>query len=107
MLGEEKQTQLDSSLSTGASSEALHTTLIWDLYVDKSLSNGRNGAGLILSSPELERIRIKYALHLKFKVSNNEAEHEALLADLRITQVVGTKHLSIFSNSQLVVRQVS
>lgn len=34
-------------------------------------------------------------------------EYKALLASLRLMQVVGARHLSIFNDSQLVVRQVS
>lgn len=55
-------------------------------------------AGLILSSLKLECLRIEYTLRLGFKASNNETEYETLLAGLRLAQVMGTKHLRIFSD---------
>ncbi|KAM1594374.1 hypothetical protein ACFX10_000792 [Malus domestica] len=33
---------------------------------------------------------MEYALHFKFKASNNEAEYEALLAGLRLTNTLGS-----------------
>lgn len=77
------------------------------MYVDGSSNDNGSGVGLILSSPEPKQIRVEYALRLKFKASNNEAEYKALLAGLRLAQVVGSRYLNIFSDSQLVVRQVS
>lgn len=76
---------------------------MWDLYIDKSLNDNRCGFDLILSSPELEHLKIEYVLRLGFKAFNNEAEYDALLAELRLVQVIRAKHLLIFSDSQLVV----
>ena len=42
-----------------------------------------------------------------FKVSNNEAKYEALLAGLDIVYSVGVKHLRVFCDSQLVVNQIN
>lgn len=75
--------------------------------MDESSNNGRSGAGLILSSPIPECIRIEYALLLEFKASNNEVEYEALMVGLRLTQVVEARHHNIFSDSQFVVRHVN
>ncbi|KAM1042360.1 hypothetical protein ACFX13_032147 [Malus domestica] len=50
---------------------------------------------------------MEYALHFKFKASNNEAEYEALLAGLRLAKHLGVKRIDIFNNSQLVVNQVT
>ncbi|KAM2425705.1 hypothetical protein ACFX1W_023112 [Malus domestica] len=50
---------------------------------------------------------MEYALHFKFKVSNNEAEYEALIAGLRLAKHLGVKRIDIFSDSQLVVNQVT
>lgn len=75
--------------------------------MDGSSNDGRCGVGFILSSPKPKHLRIEYALHLGFKVSNNKAEYKALLVCLRLAQKVGVKHLNIFNDSQLVVQQVS
>ena len=52
----------------------------WELYVDESSNEGGLGASLILVSPEKHRMH--YALRFGFKVFNNEAEYEALIAGL-------------------------
>ncbi|XP_024164073.1 uncharacterized protein LOC112171063 [Rosa chinensis] len=64
-----------------------------------------SGAGILLISPD-EQV-YEYALKFAFKASNNAAEYEALIAGLQIAQELGVQHLSIFSDSQLVVNQVS
>ncbi|KAM2295070.1 hypothetical protein ACFX1S_034915 [Malus domestica] len=61
--------------------------------------------GLVLTTPD--KVAIEYALHFKFKASNNEAEYEALLAGLRLAKHFGVKQIDIFNDSQLVVNQVT
>ncbi|KAM2034910.1 hypothetical protein ACFX16_038064 [Malus domestica] len=63
------------------------------------------GAGLVLTTPD--KVAIEYAIHFKFKASNNEAEYEASLAGLRLAKHFGFKRIDIFSDSQLVVNQVT
>lgn len=98
---------LEPSFVTTVPTPAMHPALVWELYVDESSNDQGSGAGLILTSLEPKRLRIEYALRLDFKASNNEMEYEALLVGLRLAKVVGVRHLHIFSDSQLVVRQVS
>ncbi|KAM2478825.1 hypothetical protein PS1_002626 [Malus domestica] len=50
---------------------------------------------------------MEYAIRFKFKASNNEAEYEALLAGLRLAKHLGVKRIDIFSDSQLVVNQIT
>ncbi|KAM2897511.1 hypothetical protein COP2_007152 [Malus domestica] len=63
------------------------------------------GAGLVLTTPD--KVAMEYVLRFKFKASNNEAEYEALLAGLRLAKHLGVKRIDIFSDSQLVVNQVT
>ena len=56
----------------------------WKFFMDGSLNKCGSGAGLMLVSPENHRINS--ALWFTFKVSNNEAEYEALLAGLRLAK---------------------
>ncbi|KAM2475571.1 hypothetical protein PS1_008152 [Malus domestica] len=63
------------------------------------------GAGLVLMTPD--KMAMEYAIRFKFKASNNEAEYEALLAGLRLAKHIGVKRIDIFSDSQLVVKQVT
>ncbi|KAM1647787.1 hypothetical protein ACFX2K_009274 [Malus domestica] len=76
------------------------TAPTWSLYVDGSSNQQGCEAGLVRTTPD--KVAMKYALRFKFKASNNEVEYEALIAGLRLA-----KHLDIFSNSQLVVNQVT
>ncbi|XP_070676762.1 uncharacterized protein [Malus domestica] len=81
------------------------TFLVWTLYVDGSFNQSGCGAGLVLTTQN--KVAMKYAFYFKFKASNNEVECEALRAGLRLAIHLGVKQLDIFSNSQLVVNQVT
>lgn len=54
----------------------------------------------MLQSPE--GAATKHAIQFKFSCTNNEAEYEALLAELKLARDVGAEHLSIFSDSAIV-----
>ena len=78
--------------------------LIWRLSVDGATNARGSGAGLFLTSPE--GIDIEYALRLGFQDSNNEAEYEAVIAGLNLTHSMEVDQLEVYSDSQLVVRQI-
>ena len=61
--------------------------------------------GLILISPK--RIIIEKSLRLRFLATNNEVEYEALLVGMTIVQRIGGNAMEIFSDSRLVVGQIS
>ena len=52
------------------------------------------------------KIRIRYAVKLKWNATNNAAEYEALLTGLKLANEVRVEHLKVYSDSQLVVNQV-
>ena len=62
------------------------------------------GAGVVITSPEGDIL--KYGVQLKFPVTNNKAEYEAILTGLGITQALGAKNALLKSDSQLVIGQV-
>ena len=62
-------------------------------------------AGRMLISPENHHI--SSALRFTFRASNNEAEYEALLAGLRLAKKLQVDSFLIFSDSKLVVSQIS
>ncbi|KAL5578569.1 hypothetical protein UlMin_020268 [Ulmus minor] len=64
-----------------------------------------SGAGIILVSPD--GVKLSCAVRFKFKATNNQAEYEALLSGLRLAKEVSARHLTIYSDSQLVVSQVN
>ena len=77
---------------------------IWKLFVDGASNAQGSGAGLILTSPE--GIDIEYALRFGFRTSNNEAEYEAVIAGLNLAHLLEVDQLEVYSDSQLVVRQI-
>ncbi|GKA54350.1 reverse transcriptase domain-containing protein [Tanacetum coccineum] len=76
----------------------------WILFTDGSSCVDGSGAGLILTSPE--RTEFTYALRFQFTTSNNEAEYEALIADLRIAAQMRVHNLHVSVDSKLVANQV-
>ncbi|KAI5313233.1 hypothetical protein L3X38_042407 [Prunus dulcis] len=81
------------------------TRPLWTLFVDGPSNAQGCGAGLVLVSPD--KVALKYALRFKFQASNNEDKYEALLAGLRLAKEMDAKQIQIFSDSQLVVHQVT
>jgi len=63
------------------------------------------GVGILIISPE--NIPTKFNFRLDEFCSNNEAEYEALIADLEILQELGAKHVEIKEDSELVVKQLT
>jgi ribonuclease HI len=51
--------------------------------------------------------QLKYVLQIFWKVSNNEAEYEALLHGLRLAISLGIKRLLVYDDSAVVINQVN
>ena len=77
---------------------------VWKLSIDGASNAQGSGANLILTS--LEGIDIEYALRFGFHTSNNEAEYEAVIAGLNLAHSLEVDQLKVYSDSQLVVRQI-
>ena len=77
---------------------------IWKLFVDGAANAQGSGVGLILTSPE--GIDIEYALIFGFQASNNEAEYEVVIAGLNLTHLMEVDQLEVYSDSQMVVKQI-
>lgn len=73
---------------------------IWELHTDGAASKEGYIVGLILKNPSGDEIT--YALQFNFQVSNNEVEHEALLAGLILAREVRVKCPMALSDSLLV-----
>ncbi|XP_075662699.1 uncharacterized protein LOC142632169 [Castanea sativa] len=78
--------------------------LPWKVFVDDASNASRAGAGIVFITPK--GIKVEHSFRLGFRVSNNEAEYEALLAGLRVVLDLGAKEVEIYSDSRLVVNQV-
>ncbi|XP_017237355.1 uncharacterized protein LOC108210538 [Daucus carota subsp. sativus] len=77
----------------------------WKLFVDGSSTKARSGAGVVLISPE--GFQVLQAIKFSFNATNNQAEYEALIAGLKLAASLLAQELQIFSDSQVVVRQLS
>ncbi|GMP69335.1 hypothetical protein CsSME_00028635 [Camellia sinensis var. sinensis] len=78
---------------------------MWKLFIDSASNRHGAGLGIVLTSPD--GLIIEQAITLGFPASNNEAEYEALLAGLRSALRMKATALMVFSDSKLVVNQVS
>ena len=77
---------------------------LWMINTDGSSAQKRGKAGVVITSPEEDVL--KYGVQLKFPITNNEAEYEALLTRLRIALAHGAQNIVLKSNSQFIIGQV-
>jgi ribonuclease HI len=78
---------------------------VWTMYFDGSKRVQSAGAGVVLISPQGDKL--KYVLRMSFpQASNNEAEYEALLHGMKMAKACGATRLKIFGDSNVVVQQV-
>jgi ribonuclease HI len=75
------------------------------MYVDGASNSRGAGAGIVLLSPD--GVLHESSLTINFPASNNEAEYEALISGLKTAEALGIEELVIYSDSQLVVNQLS
>jgi ribonuclease HI len=77
----------------------------WTIYVDGSKRVLRAGAGVVLVSPQGDKMR--YVLRMRFaNPSNNEAEYEAVLHGMRMAKACGATCIKIHRDSNLIAQQV-
>ena len=76
----------------------------WRVFVDGASSTMGAGARIVIITPE--GIQLKHSFRLGFRASNNEAEYEALLAELKTVLGMGAWDVKAYSDSWLVVNQV-
>ncbi|XP_031127679.1 uncharacterized protein LOC116029776 [Ipomoea triloba] len=76
----------------------------WELNADGAASAKHCGGGIMLTTPE--GFKVYYSLEYQFKVSNNEAEYEAVIGGIRLAVALGARNLRIKTDSRLVVGQM-
>jgi hypothetical protein len=77
---------------------------VWMMYFDGSKRVQGAGAGVVLISPQGDKL--KYVLRMSFlQASNNEAKYEALLHRMKMAKACRATQLKIFRDSNLVVQQ--
>ncbi|CAL9019536.1 unnamed protein product [Prunus brigantina] len=95
----------ESSNADGTSAEPSQPRDMWQLRVDGASNQKRAGAGVVITIPD--GTLLEQAIILGFLASNNEAEYETLLISLRLAKELAIKKLAIYSDSQLIMNQVS
>ncbi|VFQ70919.1 unnamed protein product [Cuscuta campestris] len=77
----------------------------WEIAVDGASGPRGYVGGIVFTTPE--GFKIYHAIVFNFKLTNNEAEYEALAGGLRIAQALKISRVSIKSDSSLIVGQVT
>ncbi|XP_020235069.1 uncharacterized protein LOC109814938 [Cajanus cajan] len=77
----------------------------WTMHVDGSSNAQGSGARVILASPS--GITVEQSLRFDFRASNNQAEHEALIAGMRLATEMGVKRITCWTDSKIVAEQVN
>ncbi|GFY97538.1 hypothetical protein Acr_12g0000790 [Actinidia rufa] len=77
----------------------------WEMHVDGAKNSQGASVRVVLKSPE--GAIFEQCLRFNFLVTNNEAEYEALLVGLRSANKLGVLEICIYSDSKLVVNQVT
>ncbi|CAH9134294.1 unnamed protein product [Cuscuta epithymum] len=77
----------------------------WEMYTDGASIAKGCGRGAVITSPE--GFKAYYSMKFEFKVTNNEAEYEALIAGLKCAKALGAARLKVKMDSQLVVTQMN
>jgi len=75
------------------------------MYFDGSLNINGASAGILFISPDKDKLR--YVLRILFPASNNVAEYEACLHDIRLAVKLGVKRLYVHGDSALVINQLN
>ena len=59
----------------------------WNIYIDGSSNRQAGGAGIVIQTPQEDKIQCM--IRLDFPTTNNEAEYEALVAGLDLAKAAG------------------
>ena len=73
--------------------------------MDGSSTLHAGGIGVVLKSPEADKL--KHKVHLHYQTTNNKAEYEALLKGLELAKSLGAESVLVQGNSQLVMGQMN
>ncbi|XP_075479421.1 uncharacterized protein LOC142520304 [Primulina tabacum] len=77
---------------------------VWKVSVDGASSLMGCGVGVVLVSPLGEKVKL--ALRIDSRITNIEAEYEAVLAGIRAAREVGASRIILYSDSQLITQQI-
>ena len=69
----------------------------WSVHTDRSSNRQARGTGVVLCTPEGDKIECM--VRLDFPTTNNEAEYEALVAGLDLTRAAGAENMVVYCDS--------
>ena len=72
----------------------------WIIHVDGSSTQHAGRIGVVLQSPEGDKLT--YKVRLQYQATNNEVEYEALLKGLELAKSIEAESILIMGDSQLV-----
>nr|XP_023892163.1 uncharacterized protein LOC112004164 [Quercus suber] len=75
----------------------------WIVHVDGSSTQHAGGIGVVLQSPEGDKL--KHKVRLQYQATNNEVEYEALLKGLELAKSVEAESILVLGDSQLIMGQ--
>ena len=73
----------------------------WIIHVDGSFTQHAGGIGVVLQSPEGDKLT--YKVRLQYQATNNEIEYEALLKGLELAKSIEAESILFLGDSQLVM----
>ena len=77
----------------------------WVVHMDGSSTYHACGIGVILQSPEGDKL--KHKVRLQYQVTNNEVEYKAFLKGLELAKSLKAKSILVLGDSQLIMGQVN
>ena len=76
----------------------------WVIYMDGSSTKKNGRAGVLLITPDGEELGS--SLRLEFRITNNEAKYEAIIAGLGMALELGAESVEIQNDSQVIVSHI-
>ena len=78
---------------------------LWSIHMDGSSNQRSGGAGVVIQTPEGDKIECM--IRLDFPTTNNEAEYEALVVGLDLAKAESAENMIIHCDSQVITSQVN
>ena len=78
---------------------------MWLVMANGSRSEQRSGAGVVIWSAE--GAEMSYAVKFEFQLTNNQAEYEVFITELRLAHTLRAERVEIRADSQLVCNQLN
>ena len=73
----------------------------WSIHTDGSLNQHAGGAGVVIQTPDGDKIECM--IRLDFPTTNNETEYEALVVGLDLAKAAGAENMIVHCDSQVII----